>query len=230
MRDHGGQGLLLGGVPGVPPCEVIVLGAGTAGENAARLAIGMGASVKIMDINMDRLAYIDDLFNGRITTIMSDDINIERYVPQADLLIGAVLVPGELAPKVVPVSVVKKMKPGSVIVDIAVDQGGCIATTHPTSHDNPVYKLHNVVHYGVPNMPGAVSKTSTQALANAVFPYALKIAQLGLEKAVAQSDELRKGVNIYAKPGQAKGVITNPGVAQAFGVKCVPIEKAACLK
>ncbi len=230
MRNHGGVGLLLGGVPGVPPCEVLVLGGGSAGENAARLAMGMGARVTIMDVNLDRLGYIDDLFNGRIATVMSDEINLERYVPRADLLIGAVLVPGELAPKIVPVSLVKKMKSGAVIVDIAVDQGGCIATTHPTSHDHPVYKLHNVIHYAVPNMPGAVSKTSTQALANAVFPYVLKIAKLGLEKAAAQDEDLRRGINIYTRPGQAQGVITNAGVAQAFGGKYVPMEKAAGLK
>ena len=226
MRDRGGPGILLGGVPGVPPCEVLVLGAGTAGENAARLAAGMGAHVRLMDINLSRLAYLDDIFGGRIATVMSDEYNIERYVPETDLLIGAVLVPGGLAPVLVSEALVKKMRPGSVIVDIAVDQGGCIATTHPTTHANPTYVKHGVTHYGVANMPGAVPRTSTQALANAVFPYVLKIARDGLEKAAAKDPALAKGINVYACPGKPGAVLTNQAVAKACGEKYLPLERA----
>lgn len=224
MRDHGGPGILLGGVPGVPPCEVLVLGAGTSGANAARLAMGMGAHVRIMDVNLGRLAYLDDIFNGKITTIMSDDYNLERYVPQTDLLIGAVLVPGGLAPKLVSGALVKKMRPGSVIVDISVDQGGCIETTHATTHDKPVYIKHGITHYCVANMPGVVPRTSTQALANATFPYLLKIARQGLEKAASMDSALLKGINVYTAPGSAKGLITNQGVADAFGCKYVSFQ------
>jgi len=226
MRDHGGPGILLGGVPGVPPCEVLVLGAGTAGENAARLAAGMGAHVRLMDINLSRLAYLDDIFGGRIATVMSDEYNIERYVPETDLLIGAVLVPGSLTPVLVSEALVKKMRPGSVIVDIAVDQGGCIATTRPTTHARPTYVKHGVTHYCVANMPGAVPRTSTQALANAVFPYVLKIARDGLEKAAARDQALAKGINIYACSGKPPGVLTNQGVAKACGEKYLPLERA----
>jgi len=224
MRDRGGPGILLGGVPGVAPCEVLVLGAGTSGTNAARLAVGMGARVRIMDTNLSRLAYLDDIFNGKVTTVMSDDYNIERYVPETDLLVGAVLLPGSLAPRLVSEDLVKKMRPGSVIVDISVDQGGCIATTHPTTHKNPVYIKHGVTHYCVANMPGAVPRTSTQALANATFPYLLKIARQGLEKAAGADTALLRGINVYTAPGSTKGLITNQGVADAFGCKYVSFE------
>jgi alanine dehydrogenase len=222
MRDKGGPGILLGGVPGVPPCEVLVLGGGTAGHNAARLAAGMGAHTRIMDINLGRLAYLDDIFSGRVTTVMSDDHNLERYVPQADLLIGAVLVPGLRAPVLVPESLVRQMKPGSVIVDIAVDQGGCVETIHPTTHDDPVYRVHGVTHYGVANMPGAVPRTSTEALTNATLPYLLRIANKGIKRALIESPEIMKGLNVYTPPGQARGWVTNPAVAESLGRSCAP--------
>jgi len=225
MLDRGGPGILLGGVPGVAPCKVVILGAGTAGTNAARLAEGMGAQVIMMDINLSKLERIDALFCGKVVTVISDHTNIEKYVPEADLLIGAVLVPGERAPVIVPASLVKKMKKGSVIVDIAVDQGGCIATTHPTTHEKPVFVKYGVIHYCVANMPGAVPRTSTQALANATFPFLARIARLGLEKASQQDPAIRAGINIYTPAGERKGLIANPAVAKAFGAECVRIEK-----
>ncbi len=225
MRDRGGPGVLLGGVPGVAPCKVVVIGAGTAGMNAARLAQGMGAQVIVMDINLSRLEHLDDLFNGRVITVMSDPANLEKYVPEADLLIGAVLITGARAPVIVPESLVKKMKPGSVIVDIAVDQGGCIATTRPTTHDHPTFKKHGVTHYCVANMPGAVAKTSAQALANATFPYLARIARSGLEQASLQDPAISAGINIYTPAGAAKGLVTNAGVARSIGTGYIPIEK-----
>ncbi len=221
-RDKGGPGILLGGVPGVPPCEVLVLGGGTAGTNAARLAAGMGAHVRIMDINLGRLAYLDDIFNGRVTTVMSDEHNLERYVPQADLLIGAVLVPGGRAPVLVTDALVHRMRPGSVIVDIAVDQGGCVETIHPTTHDDPVYRVHGVTHYGVANMPGAVPRTSTEALTNATLPFLIKIANKGIKQAILDVPAIRKGVNVYAPAGEGRGWVTNQAVAQALGLDCRP--------
>jgi len=225
MRDQGGPGILLSGVPGVPACEVLVLGGGTAGTNAARLAAGMGARVRVMDVSLSRLAYLDDIFSGRITTVISDEYNIERFVPETDLLIGAVLVPGALAPVLVSEDLVKKMRPGSVIVDISVDQGGCIATTRPTTHENPTYKKHGVTHYCVANMPGAVPRTSTQALANAVFPYVLKIADDGLAKAARKDPALARGINVFLPQGKDRGVVTNAEVAKSVGLKCAPLAK-----
>ena len=225
MLDRGGPGILLSGAPGVPPGKVVVIGAGTAGTNAARLAEGMGAQVIVLDINLIRLEHIDDLLNGRVITVMSDPVNLEKYVPEADLLIGAVLVPGARAPVIVEESLVKKMKPGSVIVDIAVDQGGCIATTRPTTHEKPVYAKYGVTHYCVANMPGAVPRTSTQALANATFPYLARIARSGLDQAASQDPALRAGINIYTPAGAAKGLVTNPGVARSIGTGYIPIEK-----
>jgi len=225
-RDKGGPGILLGGVPGVPPCEVLVLGGGTAGTYAARLASGMGAHVRIMDINLGRLSYLEDIFGGRVTTIMSDDYNIETYVPQADILVGAVLLPGGRAPLLVPESLVREMKSGSVIVDIAVDQGGCVETIKPTTHDDPVYRLHDVTHYGVANMPGAVPRTSTQALCNSTLPYIIKLANLGLSEAMAQMPSLERGLNIYTPEGEGIGVVTNEAVASSLGLAYTPYEQA----
>ena len=225
VRDKGGPGILLGGVPGVPPCEVLVLGAGTAGTNAARLAMGMGAHVRIMDINLSRLAYLDDIFGGRITTVMSDEYNLERWVPDADLLIGAVLIPGLRAPILVPEALVARMRPGSVIVDIAVDQGGCVQTIRPTTHDNPVYRVHEVTHYGVANMPGAVPRTSTEALANATLPYLVKLANLGVSRALAEVPALRRGLNVACRPGEEKGSVTCEAVALSLGLPFTPAEK-----
>jgi len=220
QRDKGGPGILLGGVPGVPPCEVLVLGGGTAGANAAKLASGMGAHVRIMDINLSRLAYLDDIFASRVTTVMSDEHNIERYVPAADLLIGAVLVPGGRAPVLVPEALVARMKPGAVIVDIAVDQGGCVETIRPTTHKDPVYLLHGVTHYGVANMPGAVPRTSTEALTNATLPYILKIANFGLPRVFALVPALRRGLNVYCAPEEGMGCVTNEAVAKSLGLPC----------
>lgn len=227
MRDAGGPGILLGGVPGVPPCEVLILGGGTAGANAAKLASGMGAHVRIMDVNLSRLAYLDDIFGGRITTVMSDEHNLERYVPEADLLIGAVLLPGGRAPILVPDSLVGQMRPGSVIVDIAVDQGGCVGTIHPTTHDDPVYTVHGVIHYGVANMPGAVPRTSTQALCNATLPFILKLANLGIERATKEVPALRRGVNVFCRQAGEKGAITCEPVARALGYDYRSLEASA---
>jgi len=224
MRDAGGPGILLGGVPGVPPCEVLILGAGTAGINAAKLASGMGAHVRIMDVNLSRLAYLDDIFGGRITTVMSDEHNLERYVPEADLLIGAVLLPGGRAPILVPDQLVGQMRPGSVIVDIAVDQGGCVGTIHPTTHDDPVFTVHGVIHYGVANMPGAVPRTSTEALCNATLPFVLKLANLGVERAAREVPALRRGINVFCRKAGEKGAVTCEPVARALGYEYRPIE------
>jgi len=224
-RDKGGPGILLGGVPGVPPCEVLVLGAGTAGKNAARLAAGMGAQVRILDIDLARLAYLDDVFGSRITTVMSDEHNIEVCVPEADLLVGAVLLPGGRAPILVREALVSRMKPGSVIVDIAVDQGGCVETIKPTTHNDPTYLVHGVTHYGVANMPGAVPRTSTQALTSTTLPYLRKMANLGLDKALEQMPSLRKGVNTYCKSGESSGALTCEAVAESQGLEYRSLEE-----
>ena len=230
MRDHGGPGILLEGVPGVPPCEVLVLGAGTAGINAARVAANLGARVRIIDTNLSRLAHIDEAFGGRISTVVSNDHNIGRFVPEARVLVGAVLLPGGRAPVLVSSELVSEMREGSVIVDIAVDQGGCIETTRPTTHDDPVYTVSGVTHYCVSNIPGAVPRTSTQALTNATLPFVTKIANEGLEKAAAKDSALRLGINIFVPKDGGKGVITCKPVADSFGDPHVPIEEVACLK
>ncbi len=194
-RQQGGRGVLLGGVPGVQPGRVVILGGGVVGTEAAKMAIGLGAQVQILDINLDRLAYLETLFGSRVELLYSNAFQIERVVPEADLLIGAVLVPGRRAPILVGRSLVEKMRPGSVIVDVAVDQGGCIETLRPTSHTNPTYVEAGVVHYGVPNMPGSVPWTATQALNNSTFPYVLKLANQGLE-ALASDPALAQGLNV----------------------------------
>lgn len=195
-RQQGGRGVLLGGVPGVRPGKVMILGAGVVGTEAARIAIGMGARVQILDINVDRLAYLETLYGSRIELLYSNSSVIEANLPDTDLLIGAVLVPGRKAPILVPRAFVQKMHPGSVIVDVAVDQGGCVETLRPTSHTNPVYLEEGVVHYGVPNMPGAVPWTATQALNNSTLPYVLKLANYGI-KALELDLALAKGVNAH---------------------------------
>jgi alanine dehydrogenase len=194
-RQQGGRGVLLGGVPGVKPGHVVILGGGIVGTEAARMAVGMGARVQILDINVDRLAYLETLFGSRVELLYSESLQIEAMVPDADLLIGAVLVPGRRAPILVPQSLVEKMRPGSVIIDVAVDQGGCVETLQPTSHTNPTYIEAGVVHYGVPNMPGAVPWTATQALNNSTLPYVLKLANHGL-KALEFDEALAKGLNV----------------------------------
>ena len=215
MRENGGAGVLLGGVPGVAPGKVAILGAGQAGSNAARIALGMGAQVTVLDIAPARLARLDEVFSGRLITIMSDPHNLEVYVRDSDLVIGAVLIPGGRAPVLVPAQLVAQMRPGSVIVDIAVDQGGCIETTRPTSHDQPTFIAHGVIHYCVPNMPGAVARTSTLALTNATLPYLRKIADHGLDRALSEDASLRRGLNLYKPASETRSVVTCAPVAQA---------------
>ncbi|MGE3973965.1 MAG: alanine dehydrogenase [Bdellovibrionales bacterium] len=197
QKDHGGKGILLGGVPGVPRGKVVIIGGGVVGVNAAQMAVGLGAEVSILDVNHNRLEYIDHIFDGRVTTLYSNIKNIEESVVRADLLVGAVLLTGRKAPKLVSKQLVSAMAPGSVVVDVAVDQGGCIETCRPTSHKNPTYEVDGVIHYCVPNMPGVVSRTSTYALTNVTFKYASILAQKGMETAVAQDKALMKGVNVY---------------------------------
>ncbi len=194
-RQQGGRGVLLGGVPGVKPGHVVILGGGIVGTEAARMAIGMGARVQILDINVDRLAYLETLFGSRVELLYSESLQIEATVPDADLLIGAVLVPGRRAPILVPRQLVETMRPGSVIIDVAVDQGGCVETLRPTSHTNPTYIEAGVVHYGVPNMPGAVPWTATQALNNSTLPYVVKLANHGIQ-ALEFDTALAKGLNV----------------------------------
>lgn len=194
-RQQGGRGVLLGGVPGVKPGKVVILGGGVVGTEAAKIAVGMGAAVQIIDVNVERLAYLETLFGSRVELLYSNSAHIEAALKDADLLIGAVLVPGRRAPILVSRNLVKQMRPGSVIVDVAVDQGGCVETVHPTSHTHPIYLEEGVVHYGVPNMPGAVPWTSTQALNNSTLPYVLQLANSGI-KALENNQALAKGVNV----------------------------------
>jgi alanine dehydrogenase len=209
-KERGGRGVLLGGVPGVPPAQVCIIGGGTVGTNAAKIALGMGALVVLIDLNLDRLRELDDIFNGRVYTVSSNSYNIAKAVKHADLVIGGVLIPGAAAPKLVTKAMVKDMKMGAVIVDVAIDQGGCIETAHPTTHSNPAYVVDGVVHYCVTNMPAAVPHTSTLALTNATFPYVMKLAQHGLE-AVNCDQGFREGVNTY------RGQVTCAGVAHSQG-------------
>ncbi len=211
-KTFGGRGVLLGGVPGVARGKVGILGGGVVGTNACKIAAGMGADVTILDINATRLAYLDDIFGSRITTLYSTDSNIEKVLRESDVLIGAVLLPGAKAPVLVKKEQLKLMKKGSVIVDVAIDQGGCIESIHPTTHDDPVYVIDDVVHYGVANMPGAVALSSTIALTSTTLPYGLMIAELGLEKACRKSDAIYKGVNIY------KGKCVYKNVAMTFNI------------
>jgi alanine dehydrogenase len=208
-KEHGGRGLLLGGVPGVPPGNVCIIGGGVVGTNAAKIALGMGAKVTLIDLSLNRLRELDDIFNGRVFTMASNSYNIERATCEADLLIGGVLIPGAAAPKIVTKAMVAKMKKGAVIVDVAIDQGGCIETAHPTTHSNPSYEVNGVVHYCVTNMPAAVPNTSTLALTNATFPYVMKIARLGAEAAIREDKGIAEGVNTY------NGVLTYGAVAAA---------------
>ncbi|HEY9781794.1 MAG TPA: alanine dehydrogenase [Leptolyngbyaceae cyanobacterium] len=193
--QQGGRGVLLGGVPGVRPGKVAILGGGVVGTEAARIAVGMGAAVQILDVNVDRLAYLETLFGSRVELLYSNSAQIEAVVPEADLLIGAVLIPGRKAPILVNRNLVKRMRPGSVIIDVAVDQGGCVETLHPTSHTTPIYVEEGVVHYGVPNMPGAVPWTATQALNNSTLPYVVQLANMGM-KALEINPALASGVNV----------------------------------
>ena len=216
QKEHGGKGMLLGGVPGVRRGRVAIIGGGTVGQHAARMAVGLGALVNILDINPDTLSYIDDIYQGRVNTLYSDPLSIEESVQRADVVIGAVLITGARAPRLVTEDLIKKMEPGSVIVDVAVDQGGCIETCRPTTHDDPTYTVHGVIHYCVANMPGAVARTSTYALNNATLSYGVKIADMGIVAAAAADRHLAKGLNTY------KGKITHKAVAAAVNADFVP--------
>jgi alanine dehydrogenase len=218
-KEHGGRGVLMGGVSGVRPAKVLVLGAGMAGANAAWIAAGMEAEVTVVDKNLDKLRFIDQIHKGRIVTLMSDRLTLEQRVRESDAVIGSVLLPGAKAPVIVSEDMVASMRPGSVIVDIAIDQGGCVATSRMTTHSDPTYVVHDVVHYCVGNMPGAVPNTSTYALTNVTLPYALDIAGKGLEDAVREDAGLAGGVNIYA------GSVTNEGVSGAHSLEYVPIHE-----
>jgi alanine dehydrogenase len=218
-RPRGGRGKLLGGVPGVLPADVVIVGGGTVGTNAAEMALGMGASVLILDINTDRLRYLTEVLHGNLMTLASNALNIAEAVKRADVVIGAVLLPGAKAPQLVTRHMVKSMKPGSVIVDVAVDQGGCIETTRPTSHSDPIFLVDEVIHYCVTNMPGAVPRTSTYALSNATLPYAVKLANTGFIQAVKEDPALARGVNVH------RGQITCSAVAESFGLGCQPLSE-----
>jgi alanine dehydrogenase len=216
-RPAGGRGKLLGGIPGVQPAKVVVVGGGVVGTNAVQMALGMGARVILMDINVDRLRALSEILHGNFETLASTPFSVARTVRTADLLIGAVLVKGAKAPKVVTREMVSTMKPGSVIVDVAVDQGGCVETTHATSHSDPTYYVDGVLHYCVANMPGAVPRTSTNGLSNATLPYVIELADKGFEAAVTADKSLALGVNIH------QGKVTYQAVAEAFGLAYTPL-------
>lgn len=219
-KPYSGKGVLLGGVPGVEPAQVVIIGGGIVGTNAAKMAVGMGARVTIIDRSADRLRQLDDIFAGRVVTVMSNSYNIAQWVQKADLLIGAVLLPGARAPKLVTEDMVKTMEPGSVIVDVAIDQGGSIETIdRVTTHSDPTYVKYGVVHYAVANMPGAVARTSTLALTNATLDYALQIANKGWKRAVRENDGLAKGVNVL------NNHITYKAVADALKMPFTPLEE-----
>jgi alanine dehydrogenase len=218
-KERGGKGVLLGGVPGTRRGRVVILGGGVVGQNAATIAIGMGAQVTVLDVRADTMAYLEDVFGGSIETLYSNPTNIEQAVARADLVIGAVLVTGAVAPKLVTEELIGRMEKGSVVVDVAVDQGGCIETCRPTSHDHTTYEVRGVVHYCVPNMPGAVAQTSTWALTNTTMAYAVRLAELGLVAAAKADPALAKGINTY------NGHVTYEPVAQAHNVEYVSTAK-----
>jgi len=210
---YGGRGVLLGGVPGVPPAKVVILGGGIVGINAAKMAAGMGARVTIVDLSLERLRYLSDVMPPNVILIHSNRHNILNEISDADLVVGAVLIPGAKAPKLVRREDLKRMQAGSVIVDVAIDQGGCVETIHATTHENPTYVVDGIIHYGVANMPGGVPRTSTLALTNATLPYAMQLANKGWKKALRDNPALLKGLNM------TEGKVTYPGVAEAFGLK-----------
>jgi alanine dehydrogenase len=218
-KTHGGRGQLLGGVPGVRPSNVVIVGGGVVGTNAAQMALGMGAQVTILEKSADRMRYLSEVLHGNLVTVMSNRQNVAHAASYADLLIGAVLIPGAKAPRLVSESMVRAMRPGAVVVDVAIDQGGCIETARPTSHSDPTYLVDGVIHYCVTNMPGAVPRTSTYALSNVTLPYAQKLADQGFDAAVRNDAALAKGVNAYA------GRITYGAVADAFGLPHTPLEE-----
>ncbi|MDA5107513.1 alanine dehydrogenase [Brevibacillus thermoruber] len=224
-KPYGGKGVLLGGVPGVQKGEVVIIGGGIVGTNAAKMAVGLGANVTIIDVNADRLRQLEDLFQGRVQTLMSNSFNIANAVKKADLLVGAVLIPGARAPRLVTEEMVKTMAPGSVIVDVAIDQGGSIETINRiTTHDNPTYEKHGVIHYAVANMPGAVARTSTLALTNVTVPYAVQLANKGYRQAILENRALAKGVNVI------DGKVTYKAVAEAHNLPYVSIDDVLLVK
>jgi len=212
QKPVGGRGVLLGGVPGVRPALVVIVGAGVVGMNAMKMAMGLGAQVSVLDLDLDKLRYIDDLYFGRVETLMSNQMHLAGSLERADLVVGAVLVPGANAPKIITREMVSTMRPGSVIVDVAVDQGGCFETTRATTHSKPVYEVDQVLHYCVTNMPGAMPRTSTRALTNVTLPYARRIAARGVEDAIRRDIHLKRGINVY------KGRVTCQPVAEAQGL------------
>lgn len=218
-KYFGGRGILLGGVPGVEPATVVVIGGGIVGSNAARMAAGLGARTIILDLSLNRLRYLADVMPANVATLHSSRHNILEQIEKADIVVGAVLLPGAKAPKLIRREDLKRMQPGSVIVDVAVDQGGCVETIHPTTHEDPIYVVDGVIHYAVANMPGAVPRTSTLALTNATFPYAVVLAQKGWRRACQEDRALALGVNV------ANGKVTYPGVAEAFGLSYTPVEE-----
>jgi alanine dehydrogenase len=220
QKSNGGRGVLLSGVPGVPPADVVIIGGGVVGTNAAKIAAGMGADVTILETSPDRMRELDDIFLGRVKTVASNSHTLEEGCRRADLLIGAVLIPGAAAPKLVSRALIAQMKPGAVAVDVAVDQGGCFETTHATTHSDPVYTVDGVIHYCVANMPGAVARTSTFALTNSTLRYALQLANKGLKKAVGDDPHLAEGVNTYG------GKLTYKAVADAQGKTYTPLKQA----
>jgi len=216
-KVFGGSGILLGGVPGVAPGEVVIIGGGVVGINAAKMAAGLGAHVTILDISLDRLRYLDDVLPANVDTAFSNRYNILEAIARADLVVGAVLLPGAKAPNLIKRDDLKRMKPGSVIVDVAVDQGGCVETIKPTTHEKPTYFVDGILHYGVANMPGGVPRTSTLALTNATLPYALRLARDGWKTACRNDRALQLGLNVVG------GKVVYPGVAEAFGLPLVEV-------
>lgn len=216
-KHNGGKGVLLGGVPGVAPAKVAVIGGGCVGINSAKMALGLGADVTILEINHKQLQYLDDIFRGQVKTVMSNPLNIYNSVVESDMVVGGVLLPGAKAPHLVTEEMIKEMEDGSVVVDVAIDQGGCMETAKPTSHSDPVYTVHDVIHYCVTNMPGAVPRTSTYALTNCTLPYAVRLANLGYKKAIHQDPGLAKGVNVL------NGKVTYKAVAEALDLEYYPI-------
>jgi len=216
---HGGRGVLLGGVPGVPPGKVVILGGGVVGTNAAKMAAGLGAKVTILDINLERLRYLSDVMPANVTLVYSNRHTILEQIATADLVVGAVLVTGAKAPRLVRREDLKLMQPGAVIVDVAIDQGGSVETIHATTHENPVYTVDGVIHYGVANMPGGVPRTSTLALTNATFPYASQLANKGWKQALNADPSLARGLNVV------DGKVVYPAVAEAFGMECTPLQQ-----
>jgi alanine dehydrogenase len=217
-KVHGGRGVLLGGVPGVAPAKVVIIGGGVVGINAAKMAAGMGANVTILDISLERLRYLDDVLPANVKTIYSNRFNILEAIERADLVVGAVLLPGAKAPHLVTRADLKRMQPGAVIVDVAVDQGGCVETIKPTTHENPTYFVDGILHYAVANMPGGVPRTSTLALTNATLPYGLRLAKQGWKQACREDPALALGLNVV------DGNVVYPGVAEAFGLPLVEVE------